>query len=399
MKLLILLAIVGLAIATDPTCPEFGDFRHPFGECLWIRGEDGKLSKKSMMEGFIHACDITVDHPENIPQLPPTLNVEVPEKCGHCSFKMRCKNRPMSDGCFPVQAEKQVCEEFGDVCMMPKTPLFKNCQWNMLGAMLTQCTTNRPDLPDWKRDGFRKGAEFFPEQNCIEKGEQCACCCHPFEPNEDGTACVKVPDEPADCPAFSEWNNWSECLWYPLEDMAKKVKQHCDIGGDVPSMNQTTLPTPAGFVIPEPCGYCAFKMRCKKRAASETERPGCFPVIADKKSCGPDDCPTCGNVCTLPQLPENPEAERGKCDWHKMLVQVLKTRAGAYLGKMKNYWRKRGFMHVIKYLPTGTCIEQGDKCKCCCHPYQPSADGTQCVLKDMCKLPSDLGITWGTKST
>jgi hypothetical protein len=150
---------------------------------------------------------------------------------------------------------------------------------------------------------------------------------------------------------------------------------------------------PEGFEIPERCGYCSFRMRCKKRDSGG--KPGCFPVHADKKSCGPDDCPNCGNVCTLPHLSTE---GIGKCDWHKKMMLMMKARAKGYMSKMKNYWRKRGFMNVIKYLPTGTCKEVGDKCKCCCHPYEPNEAGTECVLKNMCKLPSDLGIEWGVNT-
>lgn len=31
---------------------------------------------------------------------------------------------------------------------------------------------------------------------------------------------------------------------------------------------------------------------------------------------------------------------------------------------------------------------------CCCHPYEPNADGTACEVKDMCKSPEENGVTF-----
>jgi hypothetical protein len=393
MKLLLLIALIGLVSADCPN--PFGNWRQ-WSSCLWMRNEEGQLSGKPLRKGFMDACNLFVEGgAENLPDLP--MQLPFPEKCGNCAFKIRCRNRQLADNCFPIETEKEICTEYNDICMLPKTPMFNNCKWGMMGTILTQCSTNRPDVPEWKREGFRKGSKVFPEQICVEKGDKCACCCHPYMPNKDATGCVPVPAEP-ECNDFGEFNDWTECLWYPFDSIASKVKQHCFPTGSAAGLPKrppvASAALPEGFQIPEKCGFCSFKMRCRKRDSAG--KPGCFPVDPDKKACGPDDCPTCGDVCTLPQLNGALAAPGvGKCDWHKKMMMMMKGRAKKYMSKMKNYWRKRGFMRLLANMPVGSCKEVGDSCKCCCHPYEPSEDGSTCELKQMCKLPSDLGITWG----
>lgn len=91
--------------------------------------------------------------------------IRYPDKCGHCAFKFRCRRREAKEGCLSVDGEKQVCDEFGDVCTMPKHPKV-GCRWGALDA--TQSCLNRADLPDWRREGYRKLLSNLPEGNCIE---------------------------------------------------------------------------------------------------------------------------------------------------------------------------------------------------------------------------------------
>jgi hypothetical protein len=228
------------------------------------------------------------------------------------------------------------------------------------------------DLPDWRREAYRKFAEGLPEGNCIQKGGQCKCCCHPYTPNEDGTACVK--EEETKCQAFDKWNKWSECLWYPVANMVNKIQEHCD--WDIKEVPQNIIPTPAGLQIPEKCGFCSFQMRCRKRDKQE----GCFHLDAEKKSCGSDECPTCGDTCTMKKL-------NGTCNWGYFVASNLHSKFETMMmTKDMPYWRKRGIKSLMRHIPYGTCKEVGDICKCCCHPYEPNEDGTACVLTQMCAL-------------
>lgn len=395
MKLFLLIGFIGLVYGD---CPAWRPFR-PMSECLWLRGEDGKISGREMMEGFINACGITLGGGKSITDLPDIpLDLEFPDKCGYCAFKVECRNRDgFDDGCFPIDTKKHVCTEHSDVCDMPQVPRIGGCEWAMMGSIWAQCTTSRYDLPEFKREGFRKGSKFFPQQNCIKKGDRCACCCHPFKPSSDGTRCVAVPAKPT-CEEFGEYNDWSECLWWPLENVIKGISSHCwgkeKKTPKVPKADTKGM-LPPGFTPPPKCGFCSFKLRCKKRDAGG--KPGCFPVKGDKMVCGPDDCDTCGEVCTLPKLGET-AGELGQCDWSRKLLKIIKMRGKTFMKSMKNYWKKRGFMQIAQYLPHGSCKEIGDECKCCCHPYEPNEDGSQCILKNMCKLPSDMGFTWNVEA-
>ena len=381
MKLLVFLAVLACAAAD---CPNFGSWRE-WSQCLWMQNSEGFLSPTPVRESFMEACGMSVSQP--LPALALKHKITWPDKCGHCSFKMRCQNRQPEEGCFPVHIEKDQagCNEHSAVCEVPQTPL-KNCEWGMMGSFLGQCLTARPDLPAWKRDAFIKGGKLLPEMNCARKGDSCACCCHPFQPNADNTECVAVPAKP-ECPDMGPFNEWSECLWHPLSSMIGKMKSHCHPTDKTPPK----MDLPEGLLdeadIPPPCGFCSFKIKCRNRP--ESKKPGCFPVEADRIACGADDCETCGQVCTLPQM--TPTEELGKCDWNKKVMRVLAAKGKQLMSKMKNYYRRKGFKDIAKHLPHGSCVEVGDKCKCCCHPYEPNEDGTECVLKDICKLPSDRG--------
>jgi hypothetical protein len=411
---LIILALCGLLAIAEEDCPEFRA-ESELSECIWPRNAEGKMSFEPIVETFLDKCKIEMDMKgQKRPDITDKHSIDMPPACGKCSYKFKCANREVKDGCFPIKAEKEVCEEHGDVCEMPKTPEFDNCKWNLLTAGFQQCVLNRPDLPEWRRQGYYQGGRFLPEQNCVPEGDKCMCCCHPYRPVKNGDAytCEEVPDRAAAeaCPAFGEYNDWSECLWYPLTQVAKDVNAHCALGSLVPGMKLDEminkrieaeekdpdrqkmlekLPT-------EKCGYCSFKIRCAKREHSDT----CFGFQGDKKACGPDDCETCGEPCAMAKIEAGtsvPEEVVGTCDYHKMILGYLKQKAGPFMKMMgNNYWKKRGFGQLMKFMPMGKCVAAGDGCKCCCHPYTPSEDGSQCVLSDVCRLPDDMGIEWKT---
>jgi len=399
MKVLFLV-LVGIAIvAAEDSCPAYGDWLPWSNSCMWMAGDDGKVSLKPMRQAFVDACAIPMDISAlSDPPYPDSL--KFPSRCGYCSSKVRCQKRPMSEGCFSLNFEHQVCEDFKDVCDMPMVPMMNNCRWNLAMEMVKQCM-NRPEMPDWKREGLKKFLKASPETNCVEKDGRCKCCCHPYQPNEDATACEKVQDPPQ-CLEYGPYNDWSQCLWYPMEDMRKKFQEHCALEAPTDiTPPPSASPIPDGMTIPEKCGFCSFKVRCKKRDAQN--KPACFPVKADKKVCGPEDCPTCGNVCSMGLLPENDKMKKAdgtadRCYYPQMLMQRVESQAKPVIGQIKNYWRKRGMLHLLKNIPLGKCVEKADGCKCCCHPYEPNEAGTECVLKAYCKTPEDLGIKMNTNA-
>ncbi|KRY34605.1 Poly-cysteine and histidine-tailed protein [Trichinella spiralis] len=199
-----------------------------------------------------------------------------------------------------------------------------------------------------------------------------------YEPNEDGTECVKQQDH--QCAPFNEPGDWSECLWFPLADMFKKVQSHCGVEGKPEGLSPSSL-APAGFQIPEKCGFCSFRLKCQSREKKE----GCFPLKVDKKSCGAEDCPTCGDVCTL-------DKQNNSCAFTKAMGMKF-WNSFAHKAKESNlaHWRRDGYADLFKFLPYGHCKEVGDKCKCCCHPYEPNEDGTACVVKQYCKSLEEVG--------
>jgi len=304
--------------------------------------------------------------------LPLPENFQFPEKCGQCSFKVRCRKRDKKDGCYSLDVQKETCNEFGNICTVPKHSRL-GCKYNILLAAAKNCL-NRPDLADWRRDALRRFTDGLPEGNCIQKGEECKCCCHPYRPNQEGTECVK--EEEQQCPAFGAFNDWSQCLWYPLSNVAKGIKEHCqlDYKGELPP---NLMQTPPGLQIPEKCGYCSFKTRCRKREKAD----GCFHIDAEKKACGNGDCPTCGDVCTMPKIGDS-------CEWGRIVGGGLLSQLDNYT-KALPYWRQRGIGHLARHLPYGHCKEVNGQCKCCCHPYEPTADGTSCQLSALCSFEAN----------
>lgn len=415
MKLIVGLALLGLVFGKDD-CPAWRAMSDE-SECVWPRNDDGHMSARPLMDAFIDKCKIDIDWKgKQPPDITDKHQIPMPEKCGHCAFKIKCANRERKDGCFPIKAEKITCNEHGDVCEMPKTPKFNNCRWSMLGAFMTQCVTSRPDLAPWRREGYHQGGRFFPQQNCLPDGDKCRCCCHPYRPVKDGDGykCAKADkaDEAEACPDFADYNDWSQCLWYPLSNVAKEVNDHCNLqdlmpkGFKLKEMIEKRIaaeekdPNRAKVLAKLPkdkCGYCSFKMRCRKRAHT----PVCFGFDGDKKACGPDDCDGCGEPCEAAKLdndmPKVPSDLVGTCNYAKYILGYLKSKAMPFMKNLgNNYWKKRGFAQLMKFLPMGKCVETDGKCKCCCHPYVPSEDGSKCELRKICRLPHDMGLQWDT---
>jgi hypothetical protein len=348
--------------ATTTECPQFGKWNDWTDKCLWF-------PMNTMREDIADACKVQFNttNEDGFADLMPA-GFKIPEKCGHCSFKFRCRNRQRTEGCLSVEGEKQTCSEFGDVCDLPPAPVV-GCRWGMFADVFKACTA-RPDIPDWRRESYKKFLNMMPDGNCIEKDGRCKCCCHPFQPNEDGTACVKVEEKT--CPAFEKPNDWSQCLWFPISNVIDKVKDHCDL--DFKSQVDA-LPTPAGFTIPDKCGMCSFRVRCSKREKQD----GCFNVDIDKKACGTEDCPGCADVCTIPYV------NGTSCNWTEVMGKDIFQKLETITNNNKlPLWRKRGMKDLFKNMPYGKCKDINGQCKCCCHPYEPNADGTKCVLADMC---------------
>jgi hypothetical protein len=376
MKLVTFVALLAVVYGQEDTCPSFQDWRSWTDECIWF-----PLS--NIRSSVIDACDIKVDT-SGMPEMPVIPNM--PEKCGHCSFKFRCQKRAESDGCFPINGEKEVCSEHGDVCHMPPFPVYNlGCKYELAPHYLRQCHS-RPDISDVKREGMMKLTGMMPEFHCSENDGHCHCCCHPFMPSEDGSSCVQ--HEMPECEAFSAWNDWSEkCMWLPVSDLQKDLSEHCDFemkpgakGGDF----LKKLKLPDSFNLDQRCGMCSFKLKCRKRdVKSLAGKKECFPLDIQKKACGAEDCETCATPCALPKLAED-------CN----LMDKVRTMIGPGIrSRMKKvpHSMRMGMMKMLSNMPNGKCIEKDDKCHCCCHPYEPTQEG-ECVLKDVCKNAEDMGI-------
>lgn len=379
MRLCLTVLSCFIVFAYGQDCPAFPDWMPQTENCLWF-------PLNEMRQDMLDACGIEFDASQ-FPTPPPFPNdvlSQMPSQCGYCSFKFQCRKREYKDGCFPIDGKVETCTEHSDVCLMPKAPILNNCKWGMLVEMFKQCL-NRPsdELADWKRQEMKKWAEMLKTSNCVEKDGKCACCCHPYKPNRDGTACEEVK-EPS-CAEYDDWNDWSECLWGMPQQVVQEFRSHCALGNAEEQVDPKKLELPEGFQMPEKCGFCSFKLRCRKRDRKDTKtgKPRCFPVEAEKRPCGREDCPTCGDVCELPKIKDS-------CNYGDHIRNFLKDKM-AKINKMP-YWRKRGMLGISKNLPHGNCVEIDGKCKCCCHPYAPNADGTQCELREYCKLPEDLGL-------
>jgi len=323
-----------------------------------------------------------------LPAAPPMP--EMPEKCGHCSFKFRCRKRAKTEGCNPIDGEHVACDEHAGVCDMPKFPLHNlGCRYEFASMYLQQCV-NRADLSEWKREGYRKMFDLLPHFHCSEVGEQCKCCCHPYEPSADGSTCERIHDSA--CEPFTPWNDWSDkCMWFPPAELKTDFTSHCNFQMPEESKDKAKemiekFKLPEGFEFPSRCGYCSFKVKCRSRPveSTSTHEKECFPLEIRKKACGPDDCETCGNTCELPKM-------MGSCNYTENLRKFIGPGLKSRMKKMPHGMRD-GLLQMVGHLPHGKCIEKNDKCFCCCHPYEPNAAGDACVVKDICKNPDDLGI-------
>jgi len=376
--------LVGVAFASEPAnCPAWQPFNDFTSECVWypLNNMRRKIVEHCGLPpppgGFPEGTMIPFPSGESMPTSP----------CGNCGYKMRCRKRglPPTDGCFLLDAEKKACgnEEhagYGDVCNLPKT-VRGDCYWGQYLAGLKQCLNANPNLPLWRREGYQKMLKILPSGHCVEKDGRCKCCCDPYWPSEDGASCVKR--EPDHCPAFGEFNGWSQCLWYPEAELIQGIRSHCELTG---GPARVPFPEPSADVqIPEKCGWCSFKVRCKKRE----EHEGCFHVIADKQNCGPSDCPTCGSPCEMNKIDNG-------CDYAGRLTSRVKNavvqmqKAAEASGKKIPRWKKEGYLRMLSLMPHGKCIEKNDKCHCCCHPFEPKegADGTiTCAVKSTCQGP------------
>jgi hypothetical protein len=379
MKLFVLAALFAVTLAQN-SCPNWQPWREWTDECLWLPLDN--IRKKAT-----EACDITIDWTK-VPKVP---DIEgMPEACGHCSFKFRCrKMESKQDGCFALEGESQQCGDGtkGDVCEMPKIEKHEiGCKYAMAKMFMEQCV-NRADLPDWKREGYEKMGDMLPEMNCVEHAGKCYCCCHPYAPKMDGSNHVCEMQREPECEDFTAWNDWTDqCLWFPPDELKTTFQSHCGIqlpqskGKEKDIMSKLKLPD--GFEMPERCGYCSFKLKCHKRALTDAQgHKKCFPVEAKKKACGEDDCEGCGDVCTLPKL-------FNSCNYTSHLRKILEPGLRNKLRKMP-YSMKRGLVNMLGMMPHGKCVEKDGECKCCCHPYEPNADGTACVPHKMCDFPED----------
>lgn len=354
---------------TESTCSKFGAWKAWTDECLFFPLHD--IRKK-----MVQACEVAYNFTTAMAfPLPP--NFQQPQSpCGYCSFKFRCQTRRESEGCGSVNGEKQICREHSQICALPVSDAY-GCQWNVHAAALKACL-NRADVPDWRRTAYKRVLDFMPQSNCVKVNNQCKCCCHPFTPNTDGTSCVEQTTVAEDkCPAFSPFSDWSSCLWAPSGNLIGEFARTCglNLAKDLPSGLVTgAAASPTGFQLPEKCGFCSFRTRCRKR----TPKSGCFAIDAEKKPCSSQDCATCGDVCTLPKL------NGTSCAWGRLVAGKFHARLQAFDSPLVPYYKRQGVQALLHHIPYTHCKQMGDVCKCCCHPYVPNGAGTACVVADMC---------------
>lgn len=381
----LLLALAAFAYAQEDSCPAYTDWMDWTDKCLWF-------PFTQIRDDLIDACDVKVTNLDQMPTMPSPPEGFPTEACGHCSFKARCRKREKTDECHRVDIEQEHCHDgaAGDVCTLPKIvrPDYNiGCRYAVVPMLLKQCA-NRPDVPEWRREQANHMQKIIPKFHCQEDGDNCQCCCHPYVPSADGTAC-EMHEEPT-CEDWSDWTDWSEkCLFFPPSEMKADLEEHCDFEfpagkGEHPLLSKFKLP---GGLEPERCGMCSFKVKCRQRSIkSAADKKECFPLDLDKKACGNDECEGCGDVCELPKLP-GPDG----CDYNAKIRKIIGPAIKSRLKKMPVMMR-HNLVKMILGMPHGKCIDVDGKCMCCCHPYEPNADGTQCVVKDICKAPEELGV-------
>jgi hypothetical protein len=384
MKSLFLLPILlAVAFADDDTCPNYGAWLPWTDQCLWF-------PFTAIRQGVIDACDVTVTGLDNMGPFPTPPASFPTEPCGHCSFKFRCRKRAVSEGCNPIDGEMEHCHEGsqGEICTFPKIQKKKlGCKYAVVPEMLKQCA-NRQDIPEWRVMQKQKFSKIVPKFHCIDEadGDGCKCCCHPYAPNAEGTECV-LHQEP-ECEPYSDWNDWSEkCLFFPPKQMKKDFEEHCDFkfnkkSKEHPIFDKLKLP---GDLEPTKCGMCSFQVKCRQRSpTSAAGKKECFPLDVQKRACGNEQCEGCGDVCELPKI--GPD-----CNYNEKMRKILGPAIKSRMKKMPVMMRHH-LLRMIMNLPHGKCVEADGKCKCCCHPYEPNADGSACVLKNICKTPEEAGV-------
>jgi len=378
MKVIALLLAVAVSYAAaEEGCPAFQDWLPWTEKCLWMPIDE-------MRDDWIEACDVKIEK-SKLPAIPNFPGM--PDKCGHCSFKARCRKREKTDDCIPFDGEIQHCHEHADVCDMPKLPIHDlGCRYEFVPMYFQQCA-NRADFSPNKEEGVRKMMSNFPKFHCAEHEGDCKCCCHPYEPSGDGGECKEIPQP--ECPAYTEWTDYTEkCLWFPPNELRKDLVEHCDfdIPEDKANAMMGKLKLPEGINFPDRCGFCSFKAKCRKRdILSEAGKKECFPVELKKKACGNEEgCDGCGDVCVLDKM-------MGSCNYTENLRKMIGPGVKSRMKKLPHGMRD-GVMQMLSHLPHGKCVEIDGKCNCCCHPYVPSADGTTCEINNICKQPEDIGL-------
>ncbi|VDP15674.1 unnamed protein product [Soboliphyme baturini] len=234
-------------------CPTWGDWRNWTSECTWLP----MTSVKTRIEV---ACGRNISSDSNSIPLPDDF--QAPELCGYCSAKLRCRKRPHKENCASIDIENSLCTEYGNICELNPTAR-AGCNWQIYGEMHRQCI-DTPAISDMKREEHRKLMTDVPEMSCTTIGSKCRCCCLPWEPNSQGTECVKP--EFNQCRPWKEWTDWSQCLWFPQGWMVRNIRQHCalDYKVDIPNM----FHAPEGQQFTEKCGFCSFRVRCRKRIST-----------------------------------------------------------------------------------------------------------------------------------
>ncbi|KFD49000.1 hypothetical protein D918_08154 [Trichuris suis] len=188
-------------------CPAFGP-PSEWSECLWF-------PMKDLVKHVEDHCHVHPDADGYRPPVATPPGIHIPEKCGYCSFRVKCMKRDKKDGCLWVlnnhlftfwlsqlfYSELRLgkkscghddCPTCGDICTMDK--INGSCSFpRVLQERLWDdfvAKSKEKHMPHWKRDGYAKVLMQLPYSSCKEVGDKCKCCCHPYHPNEDGTACV-----------------------------------------------------------------------------------------------------------------------------------------------------------------------------------------------------------------
>ena len=130
-------------------------------------------------------------------------------------------------------------------------------------------------------------------------------------------------------------------------------------------MKHMKIPEAIKDAIPDRCGYCSFKFKCRKRSVHSADgnkeclcviflclnndSNRCSPMEMEKKACGEDDCEGCSDVCVLPKV-------LGSCNITQTLRKVIGPSIKSTMKKLPHSIRD-GLMRAIAHMPHGKCIE------------------------------------------